>query len=117
MYTADAIEEIAVRYQPAPALCVCVFPLVSDLDTAKVEIVVEIGSQELVMVAQDPHYLRIVAGFLEYLLYHARLVGGPAPLVHMDLPGIDDIAHQVDPVSVVVIQEIHEHPGLAMPAA
>ena len=69
------------------------------------------------MVAQDAHDLRIVAGFLAYLLYHARLVGGPSPLVHMDLPGINDIAHQVDFVCIVVIKEVHEHPGLAMPAA
>ena len=68
------------------------------------------------MVAQDPHYLGVVAGFFEDLLYHARLVGGPSPLVHMDLPGMDYVAYQVDLVSVVVIQEIHEHPGLAMPA-
>ena len=40
MYPADAVEEIAVRDQPAPALCVSVFPLVSDLDVAKVEIMV-----------------------------------------------------------------------------
>ena len=35
----------------------------------------------------------------------------------MDLPGVDDIAYQIDPVCIVVIKEVHEHPGLAMPAA
>ena len=71
MYPADTVEEVAVRDQPAPALCICVLPLIGYLDVAKVEIVVQIRPQELVVVAQDPHDLRVVAGFLEYLLYHA----------------------------------------------
>ena len=117
MYAADTIKQITVRDQPAPALSISVFPLIGDLDVAKIEIVMEVRSKKLVVIAQDPYDLCVMSGLFEDLLYHARLVGGPSPLVHMDLPCIDDIAHQVDPFCIVVIKEVHEHPGLAMPAA
>ena len=108
----DDIELVAVDHEIAPPVGGGVHGLVLDLDAA--EVGTAVLAQRLVVVAGYEHDARALARLAQQLLDDVvvRLrPDGAAP----DPPEVDDVAHEVDGLGVVFLQEIEQQIGLRCP--
>lgn len=66
-----------------------------------------IVAQKLVVVAGNVAKLRTLAGLTQQLLHDVIVELRPVP-AGLQLPAVDDVAHQIDRVSLVVAQEVEK---------
>src|SRR5581483_8219149 len=85
-----------------------------DVDAAEMRAV--IATQEFVVIAGNVDDAGALARFAQQFLYYVVMLLRPVP-VGLQLPSIDDVAHQIDYVCVVIAEEIEEAFGLASPGA
>ncbi|CFP04455.1 Uncharacterised protein [Bordetella pertussis] len=106
----DAVELVAVQHQQLDALGRDVDVLVQDLDIAESE--ARELPREFVVVAGDEHHPGAVARLAQDALDHVIVGARPVPVL-AQLPAVHDVAHQVQRVRIVMVEEIEQEFGLA----
>ena len=104
------VEMIAMDDQIAAPVGAFMHRLVLHLDAAEMRAV--IVAQELVVIAGQIDDAHALAGLAQELLHHVVVGLRPIP-ARPQLPAVDDVAHQIDHVGVVVAHEVEEALGLA----
>ncbi|MCY1515463.1 hypothetical protein D9M68_500510 [compost metagenome] len=105
-----AVELVAMQHQQAQALGRDVHVLVEDFYVA--EGVAGEFARELVVVAGDEDDPGTVARLAQDALDDVIVGAGPVPVL-AQLPAVDDVAHQVQGVRIVVVQEVEQEFRLA----
>ncbi|MCY1549678.1 hypothetical protein D9M68_858590 [compost metagenome] len=101
---------VAVHHPQPPPVGRGVNGLVADLDAAEV-VAVELA-REFVVVARHEHHPAALAGAAQQFLHHVVVRLRPEPFA-TQLPAINDVAHQVQGLARVVLQELQQGAGLA----
>jgi hypothetical protein len=106
-----------VRDQITQAVRTPVIGLVHDAHTPKRDTVGYHGSQELVVIAGHEYDFGAVLGMTQDPAHHIGMALSPTPTVLLDLPGINDVAYEIEPIRGVVLEEIVQQIGLAVSGA
>ena len=106
----DAVELVAVEDPQAFAVGRGVHGLVGDFDASQGDAQETAG--ELVVVAGDERHAGALADLAQQLLDHVAVGLRPVPAA-LELPAVDDVAHQVHLLALDVAQEIQQGVGLA----
>ena len=104
-----AVEVVAVHHPEPASVGRGVDDLAQDLDAA--EAVSQIAPGELVVVARHEHHPGALAHLAQQLLHHVVVCLRPVPLA-LELPAVDDVAHQVERVALHRLEELQQRLGL-----
>ncbi|GJE62734.1 hypothetical protein MPOCJGCO_4869 [Methylobacterium trifolii] len=104
------VELVAVDDEVAAPVRRLVDAALGDLDAA--EGGADVVAQELVVVAGHVDQPGALAHLAQQLLHHVVVPLRPVP-ARAELPAVHDVAHEVDRVCVVVLEEVEQQPGLA----
>ena len=110
----DAVELIAVDHQQLLAVGLDVDRLLLDAHVAEGELTVL--PRRLVVVAGDVDDVGALARLAQDLLHHVVVRLRPVPPA-LQAPAVDDVAHQVEIVALVLLQEVEQKFGLAAAGA
>ena len=113
----DAIKQVAVCDQIASAIQTLVFALVYYLYQPKANAKRYQGSQEFVVIAGHIHHTGAAFGMTQYAPHHIGVALPPAPFVLLYLPGIYDVAHEIQCFTGVVFEKVIERFCLAVSGA
>ncbi len=105
-----AVEAVAMQHQKSPAVGGLMDRLVHDLDAG--EHAARIVASELVMIAGHEDHACAGIHLAQQFCDHPALRVRPVPAA-LELPAIDDVAHQKQRVARIAREEIGEHLGLA----
>ena len=108
----DHVELVAVYHQQLAAVGGTVHRLVDQADVAEDQ--ARIAAQEFVMVAGDVDHLGAALAQGEQAADHVGVRLRPVDAA-AQLPAVDDVAHQVDAIGVVALEERRQVFGLAIP--
>jgi hypothetical protein len=103
------VEGISMHDEVALAVRCDMHGLLHHLDAA--EVVTGKIAQEFVVIAGDVDHARALAGLAQELLHHVIVGLRPIPAA-FQLPGIDDVANQIDGLGIVVTKKVEQHARL-----
>jgi len=106
-----------MHHQIVPAISADVFGLVGDLYQAKADAVRDQGPQEFIMVAGHEYHTGTTLGMAQDASDHIGMALLPPPPVALHLPTIDDVSHQIQGFTGIVLEEVVECLGLAVSGA
>ena len=69
------------------------------------------------MIAHHEYDLGAALGMTQDPAHHVGVALSPAPAVLLYFPGVDDVSHEIEPISGVVLEEIVELISLAVSCA
>ena len=108
------VELVAVHDEKAPAVGGLDLGVAHDLDAAEAEADELTG--EFVVVAGHEHHARAAPDLAQQLLDDVVVALRPVE-AGAHAPAVDDVAHQIESIGVVVAKKIQDHLGLAPPRA
>src|SRR5882724_8126127 len=97
-----------------PPISRLVYRLAHDLDAGVAASA--IGAQEFVMVARDEDDAGAVVDLAQNLMHYAAVCVVPEPAA-LELPAIDDVAHEIERAAAVPAEKIRQQLGLATSGA
>lgn len=106
-----------MRDQVSQAVGALMITLVHDVDFAKRDAVGYHGTQELVMIARNKGHWCSAFGMSQDPAHYVGMALAPPPAILLYLPGIDYVAHEIEMLAGVVLEEIVQEIGLAIPGA
>jgi hypothetical protein len=116
-HSSDAIKHVTVYHEIVPAIRTDVFGLVGDLYQAKANAVRNQGPQEFVMITSYEYHTGSTLGMTQHPSHYVGMALFPTPLVALYLPGINDVAYQIQGITGVVLEEIIQSLGFAISCA
>ena len=100
-----------------PAISADVFGLIGYLHQAKAYAIGYHGPQEFIVIAGYEHHTGAAFGMAQDASNHIGMALLPTPPVALHLPTIDDVSHQIQGFTGIVLEEVVECLGLAVSGA
>nr|WP_319529546.1 hypothetical protein [uncultured Cohaesibacter sp.] len=108
----ESVALVAMGYQVTTAICRLIFVFLPDLNLTDVSPIEQ--TEQSIVISRNHDELATMAGFFQQLLNDGMVIDLPAS-AHR-IPGIHDIADQIDRVSLVRVEKIQQQFGTGMPA-